>query len=71
MDPLFVFLNKTGEVRVEPTAVATALEKDPAWRHIASLEPRVYLQYVFDHNPALVTALEASQGESESPRDDS
>ncbi len=32
------------------------------------VEPRVYLQYVFDHYPALVAALQASQGEADKSR---
>lgn len=57
MEPLFVYVNKLGDVRVEDSTGAALLAADPALRLIASLEPRTYIQNILNQNAKLVAAL--------------
>lgn len=59
MEPLFVYLSPSREVRVETVESALALANDPAWQHIASLDPRTYVQRLLGQHPTLLDDLVA------------
>ena len=58
--PLFVYMDKIGIPKVLDSAEAAAFCAD-GWKHIATLDPKTYLQTVLDKNPKLVAALNASK----------
>jgi len=53
-------MDKLGIPKVLDSAEAAAFCAD-GWKHIATLDPKTYLQTVLDKNPKLVAALNASQ----------
>ena len=58
--PLFVYMDKLGIPKVLDSAEAAAFCAD-GWKHIATLDPKTYLQTVLEKNPKLVAAFNARQ----------
>jgi Zn-finger protein len=57
-EPLFVFMNKMGEVVVKDLDDAKVfICTDFDWIHIASLEPRTYIENILNSNAKLVSLL--------------
>ena len=55
MQPLFIFINNIGDVRVEESP--DALTVTPEWRQIATVDPKNYLEKILNGNVKLVAAL--------------
>ena len=60
MNPLFIYINNTGDIKVEEIEDARSLEYDPLWNHISSIEPKEYLRYLLNKNPKIVDDLRIS-----------
>ena len=54
MEPLFIYMNKIGDVKVEELEDARILEDDPLWEHIATVEPKAYLRDMLNKNAKIV-----------------
>lgn len=61
--PLFVYWNKLGEVRVLDVDEAILINGDPEWAHIATLNSKAYLQNVLNKNAKLVAELRKTSKE--------
>lgn len=54
MEPLFIYMNKIGDIKVEELEDARVLEDDPLWEHIATIEPKLYLRDMLNKNAKIV-----------------
>lgn len=54
MEPLFIYMNKIGDIKVEEIEDARILEDDPLWEHIATVEPKAYLRDMLNKNAKVV-----------------
>lgn len=54
MEPLFIYMNKSGDVKVEEISEARILEDDSLWEHIATIEPKSYLRNMLNKNAEIV-----------------
>ena len=57
MRPLFIYINKLREVRVEEWETNVILKEDPLWEHIATIDPRLYLLDLLNKNAEIVAHL--------------
>lgn len=49
MNAVFVYQHKeTGQIKCEYIEKARILEDDPEWEHLATLEPRAWIEHNFD-----------------------
>ena len=55
IQPLFIYINNIGDVRVEDSP--DALTNTPEWRQIATIDPKKYLEIILNGNAKLVAAL--------------
>lgn len=58
---VYVYI-KGNEVKARYHDEAVILEDDKEWEHIASLEPRAYIQELLSNNEALVKKLRGNDG---------
>lgn len=58
---VYVYI-KGNEVKARYHDEAVILEDDKEWEHIASLEPRAYIQDLLSNNEALVKQLKGKNG---------
>jgi len=57
LEPLFIYMNKSGDVKVEEISEARILEDDSLWEHIATIEPKSYLHNILNRNAEIVADL--------------
>ena len=53
---VFVYV-KGQQIKARYHEEALALEDDPEWEHIGSLEPRAYIQSILEECPSLVSRM--------------
>jgi hypothetical protein len=54
MNLLFIYRNAAGTIKVEEIEAVKLLEDDCEWQHIATIEPKLFLENMLNVEPRIV-----------------